>query len=88
MHLFGSLGMISFAAGFAILLYLACGKIFFQQYNMASRPLFFLGFLAMLLGSQLFLTGFLAELVSRSSADRNEYLISENIKLGEASPKT
>lgn len=81
MHLFGTLGMMSFAAGFVVLVYLTVGKVFFNEYNMTSRPLFFFGFLSVIFGTQLFLTGFLAELVSRSSSDRNEYLIAEKIKL-------
>jgi len=84
MHLFGALGILSFLIGFGILTYFAVGKLFFEQYNMTSRPLFFLGFLSVIFGTQLFLTGFLAELVSRSSADRNEYLISKRIKLNGA----
>lgn len=84
MHLFGALGILSFMLGFAILTYFAVGKLFFGLYNMTSRPLFFLGFLSVLFGSQLFLTGFLAELISRSSSDRNEYLIGDRIKLPEA----
>ncbi len=81
MHLFGSLGVMSFGLGFVILIYLTVGKLFFEQYNMTSRPLFFFGFLSVIFGTQLFLTGFLAELVSRSSSDRNVYLIAEKIKL-------
>lgn len=81
MHLFGTLGVMSFAVGLLTLLYLTIEKVFFHEYNMTSRPLFFFGFLSVIFGTQLFLTGFLAELVSRTSADRNEYLIAERIKL-------
>jgi hypothetical protein len=44
---------------------------------MTERPLFYMGLLSIIVGVQLFLTGFLAELVSRSSSDRNHYLIAE-----------
>lgn len=81
MHLFGLLGLLFFFIGTAILVYLSMGKIFFMQYRMVDRPLFYFGLLSFLFGSQLFLTGFLAELISRSSADRNSYLIDEKINL-------
>lgn len=75
MHLFGFLGTLLFLAGFVIALYLAYAKFFMEAYRMTERPLFFFGLLAMVLGTQLFLAGFLGELISRSSADRNHYLI-------------
>ncbi len=75
MHLFGLLGTLLFLAGFVIALYLAYGKFFHEAYRMTDRPLFYFGLLAMVLGTQLFLAGFLGELVSRSAADRNHYLI-------------
>lgn len=77
MHLFGFLGTLLFFCGFIIAAYLAYAKFFMQGYKMTDRPLFYFGMLAMILGTQLFLTGFLAELVSRSASDRNSYLISE-----------
>ncbi|MCK5535929.1 MAG: glycosyltransferase family 2 protein [Bacteroidales bacterium] len=79
MHFFGAWGSLCFLAGSGMLFYLSIAKLFFQQYEMTSRPLFFLGFLLVLFGTQLFLTGFIGELVSRSSADRNNYLIEETI---------
>lgn len=81
MHLFGTLGVSSFALGFLILLYLSITKVFFTQTGMTSRPLFFLGVITIIVGVQLFLTGFLAELISRSSSDRNTYLIRKKIGL-------
>ncbi|MFA8298604.1 MAG: glycosyltransferase family 2 protein [Hyphomicrobiales bacterium] len=77
MHFFGSMGSVIFLIGFVIGIYLTIDKLFFDAYRIAERPLFFLGILAMILGSQLFLTGFLAEMISRNSSDRNKYLISE-----------
>lgn len=79
MHLFGSLGTILFLTGFSIAGYLAYAKIFFATYKMTERPLFYLGLLAMVLGTQFFLSGFLGELISRSSSDRNHYLVEEDI---------
>ncbi|MGM0566482.1 MAG: glycosyltransferase family 2 protein [Bacteroidota bacterium] len=77
MHLFGSLGTILFIIGFGIAGYLAYTKIMMHEYNMASRPLFFLGLLSMIIGSQLFMTGFLAELLSRNNPNRNQYSVEQ-----------
>src|SRR5690554_4258634 len=81
MHLFGSLGVISFALGFVVLLYLSISKIFFTQEGIATRPLFFLGIVTLLVGTQLFLTGFLAELIVRNSSNKNSYLIRNKLRL-------
>ncbi len=79
MHLFGGFGVLSFFIGMCISIYLIFAKIFFAQYRMTERPLFFFGLLAIVIGVQLFLTGFLAELVSRSAADKNQYDVREVI---------
>ncbi len=81
MHFFGTIGSFSFFVGFVILIYLSIAKIFWQEYAMTQRPLFFLGLLAVIFGTQLFLTGLLADLVSRSSQDRNKYLVDEKINI-------
>ncbi|MFH1295824.1 MAG: glycosyltransferase family 2 protein [Bacteroidota bacterium] len=75
MHFFGLWGTLLFLAGFGIAGYLAYERIFFEGYNMTERPLFYFGLLAMILGTQLFVAGFLGELISRSAYDRNAYLI-------------
>ena len=80
MHFFGSLGTICFLVGFVILIYLSYMKLVELQYNMTQRPLFYLGIVCLILGVQLFLAGFLAEMISRSSSGRNEYLVDEIIK--------
>ena len=77
MHLFGGLGALCFLIGFVITIYLSIAKFAFAVYRMTERPLFYIGLVAIVVGMQLFLTGFLAELVSRSSADRNNYLIAK-----------
>lgn len=79
MHLFGTLGTILFFIGFAIGIYLTIAKYFYEVYKMTDRPLFYFGLLAMIIGSQLFVTGFLAEMISRSSADRNTYQVENKI---------
>ncbi len=80
MHFFGSLGTLFIFIGFAILMYLSFEKLYLGSSGIATRPLFFFGILTFIVGTQLFVTGFLAELILRTSADRNEYLIEEIIK--------
>lgn len=80
MHFFGLWGTLSFLFGFFVFLYLTISKFFFDQTGMTQRPLFFLALVAMIIGTQLFLAGFLGELISRNSGDRNNYLIEEQIK--------
>ena len=75
MHFFGRLGLLVFMVGFVILTGLAFQRLFNDEYGMTDRPLFFYGIVAFIAGIQLFLTGFLAELVSRKAPDRNLYLI-------------
>ncbi|MEM6700054.1 MAG: glycosyltransferase family 2 protein [Bacteroidota bacterium] len=79
MHFFGTLGSLFIFAGFVILIYLSVAKLFYEAYRIADRPLFFLGILVFIIGTQLFVTGFLAELITRSAPDRNQYLIEEKI---------
>ncbi len=79
MHLFGTLGVLSFFIGFGILAYLTVAKTIYREYGIADRPLFYFGILALIVGSQLFLTGFLAEMINRNSAIRNVYLIEKEI---------
>ncbi|MBO6515666.1 MAG: glycosyltransferase [Bacteroidia bacterium] len=77
LHLFGTLGGISFAGGFVIAAYLSIAKLVFEQYKMTERPLFYMGILAMIIGVQLFVAGFLGELISRSGRERNRYQVRE-----------
>lgn len=79
MHFFGTLGVLSFLIGFVFLAYLSWAKIVYKEYGIADRPLFYFGILALIVGSQLFLTGFIAEIVNRNSAGRNEYLVEKEI---------
>lgn len=81
MHFFGLWGTLIFLAGFGIAGYLAYERIFFEGYKMTERPLFYFGMLAMILGTQLFVAGFLGELISRSSHDRNQYLVETRCNL-------
>ena len=81
MHFFGLWGTLIFMGGFVIAGYLAYEKFFNMAFKMTERPLFFFGLLAMVIGTQLFVAGFLGELVSRSSSDRNSYLIEEKLRM-------
>lgn len=81
MHLFGGLGVLSFFIGFCLVMYLSVMKFAFEQYKMTDRPLFYFALLSIVVGVQLFLAGFLAELVSRSSADRNHYEVSSYLNI-------
>lgn len=79
MHFFGGLGVLFFLIGFGILAFLSINKLVYQEYGIADRPLFFFGILTIIIGTQLFVTGFLAELVSRHAPDRNKYLVEKVI---------
>ncbi|HVI46670.1 MAG TPA: glycosyltransferase family 2 protein [Chitinophaga sp.] len=79
MHLFGALGSLFFFFGFVIAAYLSLAKLFYDKYNMTDRPVFFLALLFMIIGSQLFLTGFIGELVTRNAPERNAYLVEERM---------
>jgi len=80
MHFFGSWGSLFIFLGFLILAYLSIDKLFFHAPGIATRPLFFFGILTFIVGTQLFGTGFLAELILRTSTERNNYLIEETIE--------
>jgi glycosyltransferase involved in cell wall biosynthesis len=81
MHFFGLWGSIVFFMGLCIWIYLFVAKFAFQKYNMTDRPLFYIGIISLVIGVQLFLAGFLGELISRNSAERNSYLIEEKTGL-------
>ncbi len=81
MHVFGFWGVIVFLIGAAIWLYLAIAKFVFLQYKMTERPLFFVGIISIVIGVQLFLAGFIGELISRNSTDRNQYQIAEEVNI-------
>ena len=80
MHFFGGWGLFFFFAGFSILSYLTVDKLFFEGYGMTDRPLFFFGILTIILGMQMFLAGFVSELVSRNSPNRNNYKIEQELR--------
>ncbi len=82
MHFFGFLGSLMFFIGFVAIVVVGASKIYALKHGLGYRlitdsPYFFLAITAMIIGTQLFLAGFLGELFSRNSADRNEYQIEE-----------
>ena len=86
MHLFGSLGTLMFLIGFTMAGYLGIRKLVFISHHLraplvTASPFFFIGLTAMIIGSFLFLTGFLGELVNRNSPERNSYLMKDRVNL-------
>lgn len=86
MHLFGSLGTFMFLIGFVMAGYLGVRKLMFVHNNLRAplvtdSPYFYIALTVMIIGSVLFLTGFLGELISRNSSERNNYLVKEKINL-------
>ncbi len=84
MHLFGGLGTFIFFVGFVAAAWLGGHKLWFVYHGIQAplvieSPYFYISLASMIIGTQLFLAGFLAELVSRSSSDRNKYQIAEKI---------
>ena len=79
MHFFGVMGIIISLIGIILLLYLSANKIFWDVTGIAEKPSFFLGMLLIIVGVQLFIAGFVAELVSRSAYGRNNYKIEKKI---------
>jgi len=84
MHFFGLLGVLCFLLGLFMSIYTLAEKQYLIHNNMPYRdvvqqPLFYLSLLAIIVGSQLFLAGFIAELLSRNAPERNQYLIEKEI---------
>lgn len=82
MQFFGFWGTLSFFIGFIIFVYLTISKFFFDETGLTQRPLFFFAIMIMIIGSQLFVTGFIAELISRNAPGRNQYSIARKIGMG------
>ena len=81
MHFFGLWGTLSFLMGLAIFTYLVISKFLFDVTGMTQRPMFFFALTAMIIGTQLFLAGFIGELIARNSPDKNSYLIEQKAGL-------
>lgn len=87
MHFFGTMGTVSFLIGFLITIWLIGEKFYFSFFrhqrvrDVTDQPLFFLALVAVVVGVQLFLAGFLAEMISLSGSRKNEYLIRDRVGL-------
>jgi len=86
MHLFGTLGTVIFVLGFLAALWLGALKLYYLHQHIPYRlvtesPYFYIALTCMIIGTQLFVAGFLGELVSRSSESRNHYHVRERLNL-------
>ncbi|MDY0099660.1 MAG: glycosyltransferase family 2 protein [Bacteroidales bacterium] len=84
MHLFGSIGTLMFIAGFLMALYLGIRKLVFIKNHLRAplvtdSPYFYIALTVMIIGSLLFIAGFLGELINRNSPERNTYHIREQV---------
>ena len=84
MHVFGFLGSLMFFIGFVAAFVIGAGKLYclaagIPQRLVTDSPFFYIALTMMILGTQLFLTGFLGDLISRSSTNRNDYQVEKEI---------
>ncbi|MGL4363920.1 MAG: glycosyltransferase family 2 protein [Bacteroidales bacterium] len=84
MHFFGLLGSCMFLIGLGMAIYLGVNKIYCMQNNfpaplVTNSPYFYIGLTVMLMGTMLFMSGYLGELIARNSTERNLYLIEDKI---------
>jgi hypothetical protein len=83
MHLFGALGVLMFMIGFGFALYLGIDKLFLNPRGrlITDRPEFYISLISMVIGTQLFLAGFIGEIITRSKRNEPRYHISEELNL-------
>ena len=84
MHFFGILGSLMFLLGFALFAYIGGTKLYFMvnslpATNIATMSGFYIALTSMVIGAQLFLAGFIAEMISRNTYDRNNYQIEKEV---------
>ena len=84
MHFFGFSGLLMFLVGFAMTIWIIIAKLIHQANGIKYRavtdqPLFYLALLAVMLGVVLFLAGFICEMISRNSQERNQYNVKETL---------
>ena len=79
MHFFGLYGTLCFMIGFLMSIYLVITKFIDQDFALTNRPSFFIALTVMVIGMQLFLAGFIAELLGRNAPERNSYLIEKKL---------
>ena len=84
MHFFGILGSLMFLLGFGFFTYIGGTKIYFMFNNLPAKNIadmsgFYIALTSMIIGAQLFLTGFIAEMISRNAYDRNNYQVEQEV---------
>jgi hypothetical protein len=84
MHFFGAWGLVMFLAGLSLFMYLGGNKLWAMYSgehakNIADQSSFYIALTCMIIGTQLFLAGFIGELISRNSSSRNDYTIAQKI---------
>jgi glycosyltransferase involved in cell wall biosynthesis len=79
MQLFGLWGSLFFLIGLCSSIYLIVGKFIYSDFSLTNKPAFFIALTTMIIGVQLFLAGFVAELVARNAPERNNYLIQKKL---------
>lgn len=81
MHFFGLWGTVCFLIGLTLSIYLITLKFINPEYSLTNRPSFYIALVSMIIGSQLFLAGFIGELITRNAPERNNYLVEEKAGL-------
>lgn len=81
MHFFGLWGTLFFIIGFISSIYLIIAKFMEADFSLTNRPSFYIALTSMIIGMQLFLAGFIGELIARNASERNVYLIEEKIRI-------
>ncbi|WP_018615236.1 glycosyltransferase family 2 protein [Segetibacter koreensis] len=79
MHFFGLYGTLCFLIGLCMVIYLIIAKFVTFDFALTNRPSFYIALTSMIIGMQLFLAGFIGELISRNSSERNNYLIEKKV---------
>ena len=84
MHFFGILGSLMFLLGFGLFIYIGGTKLYFMFNNLPAKNIadmsgFYIALTSMIIGAQLFLTGFIAEMISRNAYDRNNYQVEQEV---------
>jgi hypothetical protein len=83
MHFFGLAGTIFFLIGFGESAYLVISKLVDSNFSLTTKPAFYIALTTMIMGTVLFLGGFLGELIARNSPSRNSYLIEQKLGLNQ-----
>ena len=79
MHFFGLYGTLFFLFGLLMIVYLVIAKLISVEFALTNRPSFYIAMTTMIIGMQLFLAGFIAELISRNAPERNVYLVEKKL---------